>query len=138
MNEVEEFDAWASKLGLRYISAKELRAKCQNKLNTIPPQNLWGNIVLTAHLVDCVRDFYGLPVSVHSTYRSPAYNKKIGGEKFSLHMAFRAIDFSVSGVDPSDVFGLLSKWRRAGLWKGGLGQYPSFVHVDTRGSNATW
>ena len=25
-----------------------------------------------------------------------------------------------------------------GLFKGGVGQYPGFTHMDTRGSNADW
>jgi hypothetical protein len=28
--------------------------------------------------------------------------------------------------------------RREGIFKGGLGKYKTFVHVDVRGKNADW
>jgi hypothetical protein len=28
--------------------------------------------------------------------------------------------------------------RKEGVFKGGVGRYPGFTHIDTRGSNADW
>lgn len=133
-----EFDAWAETLGLQFIKPHELRTKCDNPRNELPPRELFGNIVLTAHLVDRLRAHFSKPVALHSTYRSPAYNRGVGGARHSMHLVFRAIDFSIFGVRPAEAAGKLMEWRDAGLWHGGIGVYPSFVHVDTRGYNASW
>jgi N-acetylmuramoyl-L-alanine amidase len=55
-------------------------------------------------------------------------------------MAFRALDIAFDGVSPQRVYDRLMEWRKAGRFTGGLGLYPSsgFVHIDTRGNNATW
>ena len=55
-------------------------------------------------------------------------------------MQFRALDISspARGVGPAKIFAELQKMRAEGLFKGGLGKYSTFVHVDTRGYNATW
>jgi lysozyme len=53
---------------------------------------------------------------------------------------FNAIDFIVRGspVGPTEWANALRQMRSAGRFKGGIGTYPGFVHVDTRGSNADW
>lgn len=58
----------------------------------------------------------------------------------SQHMEFRALDIAFDGVSPQRVYDRLLEWRKAGKFTGGLGLYPSsgFVHIDTRGGNATW
>lgn len=109
-------------------------------LNSDPPRRFWSNIVSTAHIV--VRYRKSLPeghrIIFNSVYRSPAYNKQIGGAKSSQHMRFNAIDFRVEGPNP----GAPAAWAKAlrdmratGLYKGGVGLYNTFVHLDTRGSN---
>ena len=49
-----------------------------------------------------------------------------------------AIDFQVDGMTPNAAFNQLLKMRKAGAFIGGLGQYPTFTHVDTRDKIATW
>lgn len=79
------------------------------------------------------------PIVILSSYRSPEYNRAIGdAAPKSLHMQFKALDIAVAGVAPATVFRILKKWRDAGKFKGGLGLYRTFVHIDTRGINATW
>jgi lysozyme len=74
-----------------------------------------------------------------SVYRSPQYNKKIGGATQSQHMKFTAIDFQVkANSSPAQWAGVLRQMRQSGLFKGGIGVYPSFVHVDTRGVDRDW
>jgi len=68
-----------------------------------------------------------------------AYNAAIDGAAAkSFHMRFQALDISVEGKTPKQVFAVLKKWRDAGKFRGGLGLYRTFVHIDTRGSDATW
>ncbi len=108
-------------------------------LNKKPPRNLWPKIDLTAQVLDRVRELVGAPIMTLSVYRSPAYNKKIGGATHSEHMDFTAIDFQVKASSgPAEWAGVVRQLRQSGMFKGGIGVYSSFVHVDTRGANADW
>lgn len=136
MNSLQEF--WAGmKVAVPNISYGEIITKTGNPKNTLPPRVLWPNIVKTAVVVQIVRDILG-PVIIHSTYRSPEYNRSVGGKRSSLHVQFNAIDFDVRGVDHATVFQLLHDLRDKEVFKGGLGLYSWGCHVDTRGSNADW
>lgn len=142
------FDAFIRSLGLRNFSTDEFLVlggghstpggACQGK-NLFPSRNLWGNIAKTAQVLDHLRDRLGKPIAITNAYRGPAYNQCIGGAKSSQHMAFRALDFKVSGMDAPQVATAL-RWLRdkEGFFTGGIGRYNSFTHIDTRGSNATW
>lgn len=109
-----------------------------NGLNTLPPRHLWRNIVPTAWIADQARHALGVPLRIISGYRGPQYNAAIGGASGSYHTKFNALDLDPLGGDPEDLFHLLDRWRSAGLFRGGLGLYRSFVHLDTRGKSATW
>lgn len=135
---VEEFDAFAKGLQLPNIHPWELRTKCDRRLNTLPPANLLPNIVETAWVVQLVRNTFDKPVVIHSTYRAIPYNRTKGSSDGSLHVQFNAIDFHVKDVSHSEVYGLLTRWRGVGVFRGGLGKYSWGVHVDTRGTNADW
>ena len=74
-----------------------------------------------------------MSIRVISGYRSPAYNKAIGGADKSQHMEGRAADIVVPGRQASEVHALilqLSKDKKIKI--GGLGDYSNFVHVDIR------
>jgi uncharacterized protein YcbK (DUF882 family) len=108
--------------------------------NSPPPKRLWKNIVATLRVVDEVRASFGKPCRILSSYRSPDYNQAVGGASLSQHLEFNALDIVFDGVSPQRVYDQLIEWRKAGKFTGGLGLYPSsgFVHIDTRGRNATW
>lgn len=79
------------------------------------------------------------PVHILSGYRSPPYNRAIGGATKSQHMAGRAADIVIDGVRPAYVHGLILELQLEGTRIGGLGRYPGFVHVDIRpGRLARW
>ena len=82
-----------------------------------------------------VRDHFKTPVTVNSAYRTPTYNKKVGGVNASQHIRGMAADITVTGVSPSKVYAYLN-----GLYpdKYGIGKYPTFTHIDTRTSKARW
>ena len=40
--------------------------------------------------------------------------------------------------DRTEVERLMEKIRSDGVFRGGIGTYNTFVHVDTRGENANW
>lgn len=73
------------------------------------------------------------PVKINSGYRSPAYNKKVGGSPNSQHMKGTAADIVIPGLTPKQVAVLAEK---AGFM--GIGIYPTFTHVDVRPKKARW
>lgn len=136
-----KFDTWT----IKHFSAHELLVKgYQNSnsdsdaygLNTDPPEELWDNIITTIRVLDLLREQLGVPIMTTSVYRSPAYNKAIGGAKNSLHMEFNAIDFIVKNttLTPSQWASRLQDMKAAGVFDGWIGVYDHFVHLDTRGN----
>ena len=75
-----------------------------------------------------VRDHFGKAVTINSAYRTPTYNKKVGGATYSQHCYGTAADIVVSGVSPNAVYAYVDSI----LSKGGVGKYPTFTHVDVR------
>ncbi len=109
-----------------------------NVLNAPPPVHMWHLIVPTIRLLERVREEFG-PTVIVSAYRSPAYNESIeDSAKDSLHMHNKAVDFKCATGSPRIWAAYLEKLRREGAFKGGIGVYDTFVHVDTRGYNADW
>lgn len=137
------FEDYFATWGIKHFKAEEFTSyfhvRRRGVTNSQPPREMWGNILKTLKVVDELRAFYARPIVILSSYRSPAYNRAIGdAAPKSLHMQFRALDIAVSGVAPHTVFRELKQWRDAGKFKGGLGLYNTFTHIDTRGTNATW
>lgn len=111
-----------------------------NNLNTDPPRDLWPNVLPLVTLLEAFRERVDKPLILSSVYRSPAYNKAIGGATSSEHMKFTAADFTVADPTsgPPDWAATLKAMRRDGMFSGGIGIYPTFVHVDVRGHDADW
>ncbi|PSL20623.1 peptidoglycan-binding protein [Shimia abyssi] len=140
-----DFNAFIKSLGLKNFKPYEFLIKGEKnnnphspafQKNTNPPRELWPNIAPTARVLDILRGRVDAPIRTLSVYRSPAYNVAIGGASQSLHTQFRAIDFIAQGNStPLDWAAALRSMRSEGLFLGGIGTYPTFVHVDTRGFN---
>lgn len=75
-----------------------------------------------------IRDHFGKAITINSAYRTPAYNKKVGGATYSQHLYGTAADIVVSGISPLEVF----KYADSILKAGGVGKYSTFTHVDVR------
>ena len=111
--------------------------KCRD--GTDVPDELMDNVKLLAQNLQVLRDYVGKPVRVISGYRSPTYNRKIGGARRSQHMLAKAGDIKISGLTPSKIKAIIVKLIREGkMMKGGVGLYRTFVHYDVRGRNARW
>ena len=86
-----------------------------------------------------LRDHIGKPIRIISGYRSPKYNRRIGGAKKSQHMKARAADIKIRGMHPDEVRqAILTLIKQGKMAKGGVGRYTTFTHYDTRGWNARW
>ena len=86
-------------------------------------------------LLEDIRDmFHDAPIKIVSGYRTPDYNKSIGGHENSQHMFGKAADISVKGVPSSKVRSEI-KWHHtdgAFPMLHGLGRYDIFTHIDIR------
>ena len=86
-------------------------------------------------VLQAIRLHFNKPVTINSGYRTPAYNKKVGGETYSQHLYGTAADIVVKGVEPRDV----AAYAETILPNtGGIGIYSNFVHVDVRAKKSRW
>ena len=86
-------------------------------------------------LLQKIRDHFGAPITINSAYRTPEYNKKIGGSTYSQHQYGKAADIVVKGVKPSDVAAYAEQLMPS---YGGVGRYVTFTHVDVRDEKSRW
>tara|TARA_B100000131_G_scaffold213207_1_gene204980 strand:- start:4682 stop:5092 length:411 start_codon:yes stop_codon:yes gene_type:complete len=111
--------------------------KCKD--GTDVPEDLMENVQLLCDNLQVLRDHIGKPIRVISGYRSPKYNRRIGGAKRSQHMQAKAADIKVKGMTPSEVKAEIVKLIKEGkMMSGGIGLYTTFTHYDVRGRNARW
>ena len=87
------------------------------------------------HILQCIRDHFGKPVTVNSAYRTEAYNAKVGGVANSQHLKGTAADIAIKGVTPSAVAAYAETLLPD---TGGIGRYETFTHVDVREGKARW
>jgi uncharacterized protein YcbK (DUF882 family) len=106
----------------------------------IPVKLLW-NIIPTIRVLQELRNWYSKPIIINSSFRSPSYNKLVGGSKHSLHLEFNALDFTIrQRTDLKELFLLLDNWDKEHRFKFlpkagsmGIGFYENrFIHLDTR------
>ena len=111
--------------------------KCKD--GTHVPDDLLENVKLLCENLQVLRDHIGKPIRIISGYRSPKYNRRIGGAKRSQHMTAKAADIKVSGMSPKEVKAAIVQLIKEGKMKsGGVGLYTTFTHYDVRGRNARW
>lgn len=123
---LKHLEGLLAKAGVKHFFAHEFM---QPKRGT-PDDSLLWRIVPTAVVLDAARARLG-PIHITNGYRSPEYNKQIGGQKNSLHIEMNAADASPVDASAGDLFRFLSKHPMAPCM--GLGRYSNFVHLDTRG-----
>lgn len=106
-------------------------------LNDTPPVELWHAIVPTVRLVELIREQFG-PTTLNSAYRTPQYNLAVAKSTDSQHSHNTALDFKCKTGSPVQWRSFLRELRTQKVFTGGIGIYPTFVHVDTRGTVADW
>ena len=93
----------------------------------------------TLKVADRIGAQVGSPVrEVTSAYRSYSYNRRCpGAESRSYHLQNVALDLKFN-TSTSRVAGAARYLRSKGVFKGGVGRYSAFTHIDTRGQNVDW
>lgn len=87
-------------------------------------------------VLESVREYYKLPVTVTSGHRCRDHNAAVNGAPDSQHLTGHAADIKVAGRSAA----MVAAWLAAQPWANriGLGTYSTFTHVDTRGWPARW
>lgn len=138
-----EYARYISMIGLTRITVRQVidahAKEHQGVWNAIPAKMWWPQIVPTLRVIDRVAAQLDMPVGeIISAYRAPAYNKRCPGAKSgSWHQANVAVDVKFQ-ISPSTVTALTRNLRDRGLFRGGVGGYSTFTHIDTRGVNVNW
>ena len=88
-------------------------------------------------VLQCIRSYFNAQVKITSGYRTPQYNKLVGGATNSQHCYGMAADIIVEGISVQDVASFARKIMPD--W-GGVGLYiaQGFTHIDVREMRADW
>ncbi|BDS05527.1 hypothetical protein NT6N_05670 [Oceaniferula spumae] len=141
--QVKTYSNYLAQQNLPYLSPEEIiqpHFKYRSGVcSGVPPKRLWRNMLHTSKVANEIRERLGIRLeTVASAYRSPEYNALCpGAAKYSQHTQNRALDLMYA-CPPKYAFDMACKLRDEGFFKGGVGLYNSFIHIDTRGRNATW
>jgi uncharacterized protein YcbK (DUF882 family) len=94
---------------------------------------------LAKEVLEPMRAKFG-PCTVHSGFRTDAYNKRVGGKPGSRHQYHTYP--SEPAADVTFQRGTPREWaaeaERFLSGRGGIGTYPGFVHCDIRAVRARW
>lgn len=66
--------------------------------NSPTPEHIENMRAVCEKILEPVRTHFGKPVTINSSYRSPALNKRIGGATKSQHCNGEAVDFEINGI----------------------------------------
>ncbi|NIP94105.1 MAG: DUF882 domain-containing protein [Akkermansiaceae bacterium] len=139
----DEYADFISSLELRHISPHEIidphRGMVNGVANSLPPREMWEKLAPTLRVADEIRERLGRPLCrVTSAYRCPDYNAVIpGAVRRSYHTRNQALDL-VYFCTTRRAYKVAVRLRKEGFFRGGIGLYPTFIHIDTRGYAATW
>lgn len=114
-----------------HLSWKELA--CHD--GTVYPVNWRGDrAVLLGQAFEAIRAAVGQPLIVLSAYRTPKFNRRIGGAKMSQHVEGRALDLEIPEGFTVDTFEQLvhASAKTPNSVIRGIGIYPTFLHMDVR------
>jgi len=102
-------------------------------LNIMGEKEISAAKLLAENVFEKIRAFRGAPIKVNSGYRSPEYNKKIGGAKTSQHMKGEALDLPLT----SDEFHFIKDNLEFDqlIWEFGSDKKPAWVHVSYSATN---
>jgi uncharacterized protein YcbK (DUF882 family) len=77
-----------------------------------------------------LRNIVGAPIYVTSGYRCERHNERVGGSPDSQHLRGLAADIWCEKFASSQL--MMTAEQVTGFDEGGIGEYPTHVHVDIR------
>jgi hypothetical protein len=143
LEDESDYTAFLTSLDLRHLSPDEIinphRGIVNGVANSLPPRELWEQLAPTLKVADEIRERLALPLCrITSAFRAPEYNAVIpGAVRHSYHTRNVALDL-VYYCAPRTAYNMAVTLRQEGFFRGGIGLYPTFIHLDTRGYAATW
>ena len=109
------------------------------KDGTQVPDQYRSNVQALADSLQALRDHLGEPIHINSGYRSPEWNKRVGGKPNSQHLLATAADITCKSKTPRQLAAIIEKLiAEKKMRQGGIGIYAGFVHYDVRGRKARW
>lgn len=119
----------------RNFHRKEFDCKDGTKV----PEEFKNNLIKLAVNLQVLRDDFGSALVISSGYRTPKYNKRVGGATLSQHLTASASDLSQNKETPLELYKRIEKLIKQGkMHNGGLGLYNTFVHYDIRQKPTRW
>ena len=121
------------KTKIKKPSSKHFKLKefaCKD--GTPVPEEFYGNVQELMNNLEIIREHFGglYPIRINSGYRTPEYNKKVGGAAKSQHLTASAADIRMN-ITPSVVQDAIEKLQKdEKIKQGGLGRYSVFTHYD--------
>jgi hypothetical protein len=92
-----------------------------------------GRVFRLADAFEQVRHLAGgFPITILSAYRTPSWNRKIGGAKNSQHLIGCALDLRPPKNTELIDFHNMIRTNAFDIGIGGLGLYKTFIHIDIR------
>ena len=100
--------------------------------NTIPPKELWPNIVPTLKIVNEMSALMNAKVKPFvSVYRDSEYNRAVRGRTHSQHLTNNAVTLQFHGVTADTALSVAKKLREEGHFKGEIRGYDTHIYIDT-------
>lgn len=90
-------------------------------------------------LLEKIRQEIYRPIKIRSGFRCVSYNVITHGKPGSYHLNGKAADIMAPGLPVAELRQTIEKVKNGGQVKqGGIGDAPTFIHIDVRGYPATW
>lgn len=139
---VHSYYRYLQSLRLKRVDAKQViesHVKSRGLIwNSLPPREWWNRMGYMLKVAERLAlEMNVSEVEVISAYRSPAYNATCRGKSGSWHKQNVAVDVKFP-ARASKVTAAARELRSLGLFRGGVGGYWDFTHLDARGTNVDW
>ena len=88
--------------------------------------------ILANYILQPIRDYYGVPVTVTSGFRGKALNERVGGSKTSDHTCIKgaaAADFTVKGKTVDQVFKDIISGKIGIYYRQVILEKHSWIHI---------
>lgn len=111
---------------------KETQLSEHFKLKEFMCRGVKDFVILNKAMVEIaekLRKWTGEPIRINSAYRSPSYNKGIGGYQFSRHISGEAIDINIPPTNIKDKEAFLQYCWKIGVKEVGFYNKSRFIHI---------